>query len=255
MKKISISIVSHGHDFFLPKLLAQLAEFSDYVKEVIVTHNIPYTFVPKYNEYGFKVQVIENLIPLGFAENHNQAFLLANSEYFCILNPDILLKKDPFKDLLCCFDNDKIGLVAPLVVDLCNKTEDSARYFPTPFSLLKKAFGLDNGMINVSLSDGVVYSDWVAGMFLLTPSKIFREIGGFDQKFWLYYEDVDLCLRFWRHGYRVALFNQVEVIHVARRDSHRDFRFFKWHASSMMRFFWKHLFRFPKTKLSTDASI
>ena len=255
MKNISVSIVSHGHDLFLRTLLAQIAEFSDSIKEVIITHNIAYTYTPEYSEYAFEIQIVENPTPLGFAENHNQAFSLAKGEYFCVLNPDIILKQDPFKELLRCFDIEKMGLVAPLVVNLYNEIEDSARYFPTPFSLIKKVFGLSNGMIDVGLSDGIVYSDWVAGMFLLTPCKLFREVGGFDQKFWLYYEDVDLCLRFWSRGYHVALYNRAKVIHEARRESHKDFFFFKWHAFSAIRFFWKHLFRFPKTNLNSDSSI
>jgi hypothetical protein len=254
-KDISISIVSHGHDLFLPTLLMQIAEFSDSIKEVIITHNIANTYTPECSYYGFEIQIVENPTPLGFAENHNQAFSLAKGEYFCVLNPDIILKKDPFKELLQCFDSEKVGLVAPLVVNLFNEIEDSARYFPTPLSLLKKAFGLGNGMIDISKSDGVVYPDWVAGMFLLTPCTLFRQLGGFDPKFWLYYEDVDLCLRFWKHGYHVALCSQVVVIHVAQRESHRDFLFLKWHASSAIRFFWKHLFRFPETKLSADSCI
>lgn len=255
MKEISVSIVSHGHDLFLPTLLAQMTEFSDCIKEVIITHNIPYTYKPGYAEYGFEIQIIENPIPLGFAENHNQAFSLVKGKYFCVLNPDITFKENPFKELLRFFDIEKMGLVAPLVVNLCNEIEDSARYFPTPLSLFKKAFGLGNGMIKTSPSDDLVYSDWVAGMFLLAPCNLFREVGGFDQKFWLYYEDVDLCLRFWKCGYKVALCSKVEVIHEARRESHRDFRFFRWHASSAVRFFWKNLFRFPKTVVNSDSSI
>ncbi len=254
IKNISISIVSHGHDFFLQKLLAQIAKFPDTIKEVIITHNIAFTYTPKCGDFAFEIQIVTNSTPLGFAENHNKAFSLAKGEYFCVLNPDIILKQDPFKELLRCFDIEKMGLVAPLVVNLHNEIEDSARYFPTPFSLIKKVFGLSNGMIDVSLIDDIVYSDWVAGMFLLIPCELFREVGGFDQKFWLYYEDVDLCLRFWSCGYRVALCNRVKVIHEARRESHNNLRFLKWHTFSMVRFFLKHLFRFPKTNLNYVSS-
>lgn len=253
MKEISVSVVSHGHDRFLPALFEQLVVFSDVIKEVIITHNVAYTYMPDPSERRIDVRVIKNVTPLGFSENHNQAFACAKGSYFCVLNPDITFKKDPFKELLQCLDIEKIGMVAPRVVNLRGETEDSARYFPTPVSLLKKALGVCKGVIAVNSTDNIVYSDWLAGMFLLMPSKLFREVGGFDQKFWLYYEDVDLCMRFWRHGYHVALCNQVEVIHEAQRESHKNFHFFKWHILSMMRFFWKHLFQFPKTMTNSDS--
>lgn len=252
MKEISVSIVSHGHDFFVEGLLAQLAEYSDSIKEVIVTHNIRCSHELKCEGYSFEILTINNIVPLGFAKNHNQAFSIATGEYFCVLNPDIILKNNPFNELLDCFNIQKMGLVAPLVVNLRNEIEDSARYFPTPLSLFKKIFGLGGGVIDAGRSNGVIYSEWLAGMFMLLPSKIFHEVGRFDEKFWLYYEDVDLCLRVWAQGYGVALCNRVEVIHEAQRESHRNYRFFLWHVSSAIRFFRKHLCRFPQTAVNSN---
>jgi len=74
-------------------------------------------------------------------------------------------------------------------------------------------------------------------MFMLFPSEIFKQLDGFDQKFFLYYEDVDLCARLRLLGYEVVLCPAASVVHQARRSSHSDFKYMIWHIASMMRFF------------------
>ena len=76
-------------------------------------------------------------------------------------------------------------------------------------------------------------------MFMMFRADTFRMIGGFDEGYFLYYEDVDLCWRLRRQGYDVALLPMVRVIHAAQRASHRDLRHLGWHVSSMLRFFVK----------------
>ena len=83
---------------------------------------------------------------------------------------------------------------------------------------------------------------------MLFPHDAYKLMGGFEQKYFLYYEDVDLCARIWLQGRKVALCPAAKVVHEARRDSHRKMSFFKWHLKSMMRFFlspvyWRLLLR------------
>ena len=81
---------------------------------------------------------------------------------------------------------------------------------------------------------------------MLFRSEAFAELKGFDEKFFLYYEDVDVCIRAWNRGLRVLACPRVSVIHDARRDSRRSLRHLRWHVASMRRFFWKHWARLPK---------
>ena len=85
----------------------------------------------------------------------------------------------------------------------------------------------------------MLYPDWVAGMFMVLRSETFRAAGGFDEGYFLYYEDVDLCWRLQRSGLRAALLPTVRAIHDARRSSHRKLRYLLWHGKSMLRFFAK----------------
>jgi hypothetical protein len=74
-------------------------------------------------------------------------------------------------------------------------------------------------------------------MFMLFRSEIFGAAGGFDERYFLYCEDADICLSLLKRGLRVALVPEVSVTHDARRRSHRDPRYLVWHLASMLRFF------------------
>ena len=81
-----------------------------------------------------------------------------------------------------------------------------------------------------------VQVDWVAGMFMLFRSEVFRSIGGFDEAYFLYYEDVDLCRRLHAAGKSVIYNPRVEVVHDARRGSRREFGLMRHHLASMLRY-------------------
>lgn len=235
---VSVSIVSHGQAALVEVLLQDLRAHCTTPLEVILTLNIPEVLPFDVTQFGFPVQLIRNKSAKGFAANHNAAFKLARGDYFCVLNPDIHLQQDPFPGLLAHLSNSKIGVVAPLVLNPFGGLEDSARRFPTPASIVGKALFRRN-TADYTVDEAEVNPDWVAGMFMTFRSDIFRSIGGFDEAYFLYYEDVDLCWRLRRQGYDIALLPAVRVVHAARRASHRDLRYLRWHAVSMLRFFAK----------------
>lgn len=239
---IAVSIVSHGHGAMVRRLVAQLSACPE-VSRIIVTRNLP---EPDLVSAGGIVEVIDNgTCPRGFAENHNAAFLLCREAYFCPLNPDIELDGNPFPALLAALDDCCADIVAPLVRSPGGVVEDYARRFPTPGQLLVKAFGGDGGRYRVQAADPAFFPEWVAGMFMLFRSASFAALRGFDEGFFLYYEDVDICVRAWQNGMRVLSCPRVEVVHDARRDSRRKLAHLRWHLASMCRYFRKHLGHLP----------
>jgi len=86
----------------------------------------------------------------------------------------------------------------------------------------------------------------VAGFFMLFRSAAFRSLGGFDERYFLYYEDFDLCCRLRAAGHAIAWVPQARVVHDARRTSHRNARYLVWHASSVLRFFSSPAYRAAK---------
>jgi GT2 family glycosyltransferase len=207
-----------------------------YSLEILLTLNLPETLVVNASDYSFPVVIHQNAIPLGFAANQNQAFSQSKGSTFCVMNPDIRLNEDPFHALLTCLQDTSIGVSAPLVVGENGEMEDSARRFPTPLKILCKAFGRCKGGDYV-VKDTAIYPDWVGGMFMLFRREVFEKLGGFDQRYFLYYEDVDLCARLRLQGYQVVLCPDVKVVHHAHRSSHRNIKYLRWHLTSMLRFF------------------
>lgn len=232
---ISVSIVSHGHGELVALLLGDLNLHRPTGIEVILILNIEEALPFDPASFAFPVRTIRNRDPQGFAFNHNAAFKLARGNYFCILNPDVRLNADPFPPLIEELRNPSVGAVAPLILDPHGAIEDSARPFPTPLSLLCKAFGVEPPRY-YEIGDESISPDWVGGMFILLRRDAFAAVGGLDARYRLYYEDVDLCVRLRLRGYDVRLVPKVSVVHFARRQSRRDAKYFFWHLRSMLRY-------------------
>jgi N-acetylglucosaminyl-diphospho-decaprenol L-rhamnosyltransferase len=240
---VSLSIVSHGQAALVAALLDDLQKHCNPTSlEVVLTVNIPEELPASLAHLSFPLKLIHNASPLGFGENHNHAFLQAEGGFFCVVNPDVRMDSDVFPVLLASLRVASVGVVAPLVVDGNGTVEDSARRFPTPLKILCKLFGRCAGGDYV-IGSLPIYPDWVAGMFMLFRREVYQELGGFNEKFFLYYEDVDLCARIWLKGLRVALIPQARVTHDARRSSHKNAAYLLVHSRSMLRFFLSAAFR------------
>lgn len=232
---ITVSIVSHGHGAMIDRLVSQLQKCPE-VRQIILTLNIPE--LSEIRADGL-VSLIVNSSPKGFGANHNAAFIACRETFYCVLNPDIELSGNPFPALLQCLEDRQVALVAPLILTPDGVVEDSARYFPTLWSLLRKVFVGQDGRYASDLGRPIVFPDWVAGMFMLFRSASFEQLGGFDERYFLYYEDVDICRRIGQAGMQVGLCPSVSAIHDARRDSHRSLPHLRWHLASMTRYLTK----------------
>lgn len=236
---ITISIVSHQQGHLVMQILSDLEKFCADQITVILTINKHEQQNYHWEKFPFPIKVIVNTKPKGFAENHNAAFEFCNTDVFCVMNPDVRLLGNPFTLLLSTLNHLQVGVVAPLIVNEAGLVEDSARKFPTPISLLKRYFMKKNNT-DYPISGDVIYPDWVAGMFMLFHSDIFKKIKGFDEAYFLYCEDIDLCARLRALKYKIVLNPQVSVIHQARRSSHRNVQYLKWHITSLFRFFFRY---------------
>ncbi len=239
---ITVSVVSHGHGSMVERLVQSLLGCPE-VAQIILTRNIPESWGLV---AGDRITIIENAAPKGFGANHNAAFKFCQQPLFCPLNPDIELLGNPFPGLISMLNQTVGTLVAPLVKSPDGDIEDSFRRFPTILSLARKLLGGADGRYVLSDLQESFHPEWVAGMFMLFRSPDFARLGGFDEGFFLYYEDVDICARVWKLGLKIIACPQVNVIHDAQRDSHRSIRHLRWHLASMGRYFWKHWGRLPK---------
>jgi N-acetylglucosaminyl-diphospho-decaprenol L-rhamnosyltransferase len=233
--QITLSIVSHGQASLIASLLADLAKQPLYNFEVILTINIPEDESP-YQGYPFPIQIIRNEVPKGFGANHNSAFCHSQSEWFAVVNPDIRSEALDIQTLLLPFRDETVAAVAPVVLSIEGKVEDSARYFPTLLRLVKRVlFKQRRSDYLVDVEPYVV--DWVAGMFVVFRRDAFQRIGGFDdRRFFMYFEDADICYRLKCNSWKVMVNPDVQVVHVAQRASRHNLMHLRWHSVSAFRY-------------------
>ena len=232
---VTVTIVSHGHGEMVAGLIKDLFRCPQ-VTQILLTQNIPETSREK---FPGKVKVWTNPTPRGYGANHNAAFQSCRTPFFCVMNPDIRIPRNPFPALTRAMKDPGVAVCAPKIVSPAGLEEDSHRQFPDIVSLLGKAFGGGDGKVPLGQGRSWERNSWLGGMFLFLWSEAFRKVGGFDEKFFLYYEDVDLCARLIRQGGRVKKVASVSVVHDARRQSRRSITFASWHGCSLARYLGK----------------
>lgn len=238
---ISISVVSHGQGSLIKKLLKDLNDITNIFNiEVILTINIIEEIHFGESEYNFNLLLINNDKPKGFGENHNYASNFAKGNFFCVCNPDIRIDINIWSELIKSIGGDNVGVVSPIVYDFEGNLSDAARYTPTLSRLLKKILFNERSSAVSARSHSVQEVEWLGGMFLFFRLDLFRQINGFDERFFMYYEDVDLCMRLRSKGYICIVNHNIHIYHEGQKKSRTVLRHAKWHLASMMRFLFRY---------------
>jgi N-acetylglucosaminyl-diphospho-decaprenol L-rhamnosyltransferase len=235
------SVVSHGQMRLVNLLVDDLIRHAGPgLRRLVITVNVPEEEALRADHAPFEVLVVRNDRAKGFGANHNQAFKHCETDWFAVLNPDLRLDHDVLGALLA-FATPTDGLLAPTILDSDRTPADAARRVPTPMRLAGRKFGQprpgpDNDF------------DWLAGMCLLVNARAFRSLGGFDERFFMYCEDTELCLRMQNAGWRLRWIKRICVVHDARRQSRRSLAYLRWHVASLLslwfsRVFWTYLIR------------
>ena len=233
-RNITLSIVSHGQNALVNQLLSDVQRVCAGRVALVLTQNIPDPVPFATENLDCPVEVIINQARKGFGANHNAAFSRCGTPYFCVANPDIRLPSDPFPALVRALAEPRGAVAGPLVRNPEGRIEDSARRFPTAATLLRKLLS-ETRQPDYPTDRGPLKVDWLAGMFMLFRSDAYRAIDGFDEAYFLYYEDVDICHRLLKSG-RSALYEpHAEVVHDARRASRREPRLALHHLASVRR--------------------
>lgn len=248
---LTLSVISHGHGSMLTTLLLDLAALPTLAGvRVIVTLNLPdEPFDPTLFK-SLQIDVLRNEHRRGFGANHNAAFARCETAWFAILNPDLRVHQDPFPPLFEAARRwPDAALLAPRVTDLAGNIEDSVRDNLSPWSLVvRRLLGRRHPIeVHEPTKVGERFY-WIAGMFMLLRADAFQRVGGFDERYFLYCEDYDLCARMYISHYSLFMVSQAAVVHAAQRDSHRSFRHLRWHLTSICkawcsRAYWKISFQ------------
>ena len=243
---VSISIVSHGQATLVKRLLESISEHEDNRKlEIILTENVPSEIVNIEQLNYPNLRQIVNPKPKGFGANHNQSSKIARGEYFCILNPDVVFVESLFPQMIEHIMHGKGDIVAPLIIDSQDKIQDSFRSIPTPGQLIMRRLK-PKPDLSLTIESEFIYPDWIAAIFLIMRLNLFNSIGGFDEKFRLYFEDVDFGARARLNNIRLLIDTKRKLLHYASRQSRDQPLYFLQHLYSAVLFFASKTYRQAK---------
>ena len=188
------------------------------------------------NRFSGRIKLIENSVNLGFAKANNQGARLASGEIIFFLNSDTLLLDNVLSRLKDFFDsNSNIGISSPeLFLDHVTPQSKAYGLFPKLSDLILK-----NMQVQKEASDRD-HIDWVSGAALAIRKDVFDKIGGWDENYFMYMEDTDLCWQTKRLGYRVDLCPQAKIIHLGGKSLNNDKQRRKYYFKSQNYFFKKH---------------
>jgi GT2 family glycosyltransferase len=177
-----------------------------------------------------QARLIANNRNLGFAAANNQAFDLALGNYIILLNPDAYIGPGSIENGIAFMEkNRQCGLCGGRIISPEGKLEPSARRFPSSISKFLTISGLSgkfpsSAVFNRHEFGGFAHDhpmevDWVPGTFTIVRKEMLDSIGPFDQRFYLYYEETDLCLRAKHAGWTIYFIPDAEVMHIGGASS------------------------------------
>lgn len=254
---ITLSIVSHGNADKIANLLASIQKHETNTAsfQVLLTDNLGNDLPTFESDSWGSLQILRNQQQQGFAYNHNRALEMARGGYFAILNPDLIFKTAVFDRLLSTLHKHHAHLIAPQIVDANGAAQDSFRPLPSPIELIRRR--LPGYHFDASPPDakGLVYPDWIAAMFWLMPSSTYHTLQGMDEKFRLYFEDVDFCTRLKLQGMKIIVDTHLQVQHDAQRSSRKSTYYLFLHTQSAVRFFTSSVYRQARQKHHPNIDI
>lgn len=241
-----LSVVSHGHAESVSQLLKDLIRVSQgSVTRVVLTLNVPEdeTILREVGTLPFVLQLRRNARPLGFGVNHNRALRDATEDCVCVLNPDVRFEgSDPFLELVETALRPPVGCAYPLQVDEAGRVQDSERALPTLAALWRRR----------ALGRSDARTDWVNAACLVFARPVWERLGGFDERYFMYCEDVDISLRVRLMGLTLQRV-QVHVVHIGQRASHRLGNHFLWHLASFIRLWRSPVYKSAKQLLTVSS--
>ena len=224
---VSVFVVSYNTKDILRQCLQALFTHSAGIEiEVFVVDNNSEDASLQMVQAEFpSVHLIANSKNVGFAAANNQAFRLATGRYIILLNPDAYLQPLSLDKGIEFMDKNPLcGLCGGKIISIEGKLEPSARRFPTALSKLLTLSGISGKYSHSPVlnrhefggfaHDKPIEADWVPGTFTIVRKEMLDSIGFFDERFFLYYEETDLCLRAKKAGWKVYFIPFAEVMHI-----------------------------------------
>jgi len=212
---------------------------------LIVNNDIEKLTIPENNE---QLKIIEHNKNTGFACACNLGAKYANGKILLFLNPDTEIISGNLDYLISAFSDQSIGIVSPrLLTDKKNIQEWSSGYNITLFEIILNNIGLIQSK-ELWQENATKKPDWVSGASLAIANDLFKKVGGFDENFFMYFEDVDLCKRITEIDLGIEIIPSIEILHLGGKSFSDSIMQKKLYYSSQDYYFKKH---YPPLSLRT----
>ncbi|MCE0826701.1 glycosyltransferase family 2 protein [Buttiauxella sp. A2-C2_NF] len=194
--------------------------------------------------------LLDEMYGLGFGANNNYLYnyvktngLLQDDDFIIVLNPDIYIDSSTLFELISRATLDAVSFATINLYKDINYSfyDNSIRKWPTLLSFVTSfLIGKNNTIIDKNLIDEPVYVDWAAGSFLAIKSSVYNSVNGFDESYFMYCEDVDICYRINKIGIKLRYYPDLKALHLAAHKNRNIFsKHFFWHVKSIIRFLMK----------------
>jgi GT2 family glycosyltransferase len=223
---VSIIILSYNTKDLLHASLTSLVKQLDLTSyEIIVVDNASSDDSVEMVKKDFTdVKLIENDENAGFAKGCNLGAKHAKGEYTLFLNSDTQLKENHLDEMATFLEmHEKVAVIGGKFHNTDGSIQRSfGKFYTLPSVFLMLTTG-DKGELLRNTSNTLQYVDWVSGGFMLVRRSVFDSLGGFDEHFFMYIEDMELCYRVKKLGYQVAYYPKTVIEHVGHGSSNRTF--------------------------------
>ena len=226
---ISLLIVSYNVRQYIAHAIDSIikSDFSDF-EMIIIDNNSFDNTVPYLKErYSHlrQIKIIQNKENIGFGRAINQAAALSKGKYYLILNPDTIIQEETISTLKEYLDsNPEVGMVGPKILNADGTLQLACkRSFPTLGVALPKLLGFSRifpkskwaSKYNLTyLDEDEIFSvDAISGSCMFIRSFLFHELKGFDERFFMFGEDLDLCSRIWKNNYEIHYVPTTQIVH------------------------------------------
>lgn len=236
---VSVIILSYNTKELLRLCLTSVFnKLSGNTFEVIVVDNASKDASTAMVKKNFsKARLVENKENMGFAKGCNIGASIALGEYLLFLNSDTQVVDIVIRDMLELFQKDKnLAVIGGQLENANGVTSDSYGVFYSISSVVAMLFG--RRLAKPAMKESKIV-DWVSGGFMIVRKSIFKELQGFDEHFFMYVEDMELCFRVKKRGQKVLFFPQAKALHTAQGSSSRSFAIIHIYKG-LLYFFKKH---------------
>jgi len=257
---ISASLVIYNNDINEVISVIECVRNSSLTVELYIvdnsTNNVNYDF-----SHLSKVSYLKSTTNIGFGAGHNLILnkVINKFTFHLILNPDISFDTTTIQKLLSRINaSDNIGLISPKILNPVGSLQYLCRLLPTPFSLF---FRLLSNFIPFPLFSSLLHKyelrfcdyntemnvPFLSGCFMLLRTSVLKEIGFFDDRFFLYMEDLDLSRRI-HSSYVTLYYPEVSIMHIHHKESFKRFNVFYLHLRSAILYFNKWGWFYDKSR-------